>query len=64
MLYHRYWTNVYNRRNETIEGTWRRFYTHPVPGNQLDKTHRCFRKFEKWYARPEKSHKLYWKLHA
>jgi hypothetical protein len=34
-----------------------------VPGWAGDETHQCLRKFEKWYARPIKSHQLYWRLH-
>ena len=34
-----------------------------VPGWIGDNTHRCLRKFDKWYARPIRAHRLYWRLH-
>lgn len=61
----RYWDNRF-KKGFRLDYTWKgnNGWHHVVPGHLGDNTHRCFNKFEKWYARPRKSHQLYWRLHA
>lgn len=60
-----FWNWYYNKNNGSIT---KRLWTKPgpkgcqVPGNMCDPNYKCFRAFDKWYKRPKKAHKLYWKL--
>lgn len=58
----RYWNWVFSNRDEWARKPWEPKYC-LVPGWSGDKTHRCLKKFDKWYGRPRKSHQLYWRLH-
>ena len=60
--YIRYWNNRI-AKGMRITPVFKQNYYCLVPGYLGDKTHRCFEKFEKWYKRPRKAHKLYWRLH-
>lgn len=58
----RYWNNYYKDRPWEPKPWEPKSCT--VPGNICDvNTHQCFMKFEKWINRPDRSHRLYWRMH-